>query len=50
MGWFVALLTIVTLVMLGLSFWASEEEEAEKDWRDGAEGLRERLERNGVRR
>jgi hypothetical protein len=47
MGWAVALVTITALVMLGFIL---SRPEAEKDWRGGAEGLRRRLERDGVPR
>lgn len=49
MGWVVVFFTITALVMLGFVLWAPEDK-AEKDWRDGAEGLRQRLERDGVPR
>ena len=47
MGWIVALLTIPALVMLGLTLWCLE---GDKGWRDQAEGLRERLEHEGLPR
>jgi hypothetical protein len=47
MGWIVALVTIGALVMLGFILRLPE---AEKGWRDQAEGLRERLERDGLPR
>jgi hypothetical protein len=47
MGWAVALVTITALVMLGHIL---SRPKAEKDWRGGAEGLRRRLERDGVPR
>ena len=47
MGWIVAVITIVALAKLALIL---QRPEAENDWRDGAEALRERLERDGVRR
>ena len=47
MGWVVALAAITSLVML---FLILSRPEAEKDWRDQAEGLRQRLEREGVPR
>ena len=46
MGWIVALVTIPALVMLGIMLWRPE---GDKGWRDQAEGLRERLEREGFR-
>jgi hypothetical protein len=47
MGWVVALVAITALVMLGFILARPE---AAKDWRDQAEGLRQRLERDGVPR
>jgi hypothetical protein len=47
MGWIVALVTIPALVMLGIMLWCRERD---KGWRDQAEGLRERLEREGLPR
>ena len=47
MGWVVALVTIPTLVMLGLML---SRVDGDKGWRDQAEGLRERLEREGFPR
>jgi hypothetical protein len=47
MGWVVALVTICALAMLGFMFWRLE---GDKGWRDQAEGLRERLEREGLPR
>jgi hypothetical protein len=44
MGWIAAL---VTLIMLGAMLWHPE---GDKAWRDQAEGLRERLEREGLPR
>ena len=43
MDWIVAAVTIITLITLSFSLWRRPE--AENDWRDGAEGLRQRLER-----
>jgi hypothetical protein len=45
MGWIVALVTIPVLVMLGVILWRLE---GDKGWRDQAEGLRERLEHEGL--
>jgi hypothetical protein len=47
MGWIVALVTIPALVMLGIMLCRRE---GDKGWRDQAEGLRERLEREGLPR
>ena len=47
MGWIVALVTIPAIVMLGVMLWRLE---GDKGWRDQAEGLRERLEREGLPR
>jgi hypothetical protein len=47
MGWAVALVTIPALVMLGVMLWRPD---GDKGWRDQAEGLRERLEREGLPR
>ena len=47
MGWVVALVAITALVMLGFIL---SRPEVEKDWRDQAQGLRQRLERDGVPR
>jgi hypothetical protein len=47
MGWIVALVMIPALAML--SFMLSRPQ-GDKGWRDQAEGLRERLERQGVPR
>ena len=47
MGWIVALVTISALVMLGIMLWRRE---GDNGWRDQAEGLRERLEREGLPR
>jgi hypothetical protein len=46
MGWIAALVTIPALIMLGM-LWRPE---GDKAWRDQAEGLRERLEREGLPR
>jgi hypothetical protein len=43
MGWVVTLTAATALVMLGFIL---SRREAEKDWRDQAEGLRQRLERD----
>jgi hypothetical protein len=48
MGWAVALVTIPAVVMLGVMLWRLVE--GDKGWRDQAEGLRERLEREGLPR
>ena len=45
MGWVVALVTISALVILGFTLWRLE---GDKGWRDQAEGLRERLEHEGL--
>jgi len=47
MGWVVALVAITALVMLG---FIVSRPEVEKDWRDQADGLRQRLARDGVPR
>ena len=47
MGWIAALVMIPALVMLGAILWRPE---GDKGWRDQAEGLRERLQRQGVPR
>jgi hypothetical protein len=47
MGWIAALVTIPALIMLGAMLWHPE---GDKGWRDQAEGLRERLEREGFPR
>lgn len=47
MGWVVALVTISSLATLGFMIWRLE---GDKGWRDQAEGLRERLEREGLPR
>jgi hypothetical protein len=47
MGWITALVTISALVMLGAMLRRLE---GDKGWRDQAEGLRERLERQGLPR
>lgn len=47
MGWIVALVTIPTLVMLGVML---RRQEGDRGWRDQAEGLRERLEHEGLPR
>jgi hypothetical protein len=45
MGWVVALVAIIALVMLGFILSRAE---VEKDWRDQANGLRQRLAHDGV--
>ena len=45
MGWIVALVAVTTLVLLRFILSCPE---AEEDWRDQAEGLRQRQERDGV--
>ena len=47
MGRIAALVTIPALIMLGAMFWHPE---GDKAWRDQAEALRERLQRQGVPR
>jgi hypothetical protein len=47
MDWVVALTTIPALFMLGLTLWRLQ---GDKGWRDQAEGLRERLEHDGLPR
>jgi hypothetical protein len=47
MGWVAALVTIPALVMLGFMLWRRE---GDMGWRDQAEGLRERLEHDGLPR
>ena len=47
MGWIAALVTIPAIAMLGVTFWRME---GDKGWRDQAEGLRERLEQEGLPR
>jgi hypothetical protein len=47
MGWIVALVTIPPIVMLGVLLWRLK---GDYGWRDQAEGLRERLEREGLPR
>jgi hypothetical protein len=47
MGWIVALVTIPPIVMLGVLLWRLK---GDHGWRDQAEGLRERLEREGLPR
>ena len=47
MGWIAALVTIPALVMLGLMLSRLE---GDKGWRDQAEGLRKRLEHEGLPR
>jgi hypothetical protein len=46
-GWIGALATIPALVILGVVLWRLE---GDKGWRDQAEGLRERLEREELPR
>jgi hypothetical protein len=45
MGWVVALVTITALAMLGFMLWRVD---GDKGWRDQAEGLRKRMERDGL--
>ena len=47
MGWIAALVTIPALIILGAMLWHPE---GDKAWRDQAEALRERLQRQGVPR
>ncbi|HSU99820.1 MAG TPA: hypothetical protein VLI91_06925 [Roseiarcus sp.] len=47
MGWIAALVTISAVAMLGVTLWRRE---GDKGWRDQAEGLRERLGREGFPR
>ncbi len=47
MGWIAALVTIPALVILAVIFWRLD---GDRGWRDQAEGLRERLEREGLPR
>ena len=47
MGWAIAIVMITALAMLGFILWHGE---AEKGWRDQAEGLRERWERDELPR
>jgi hypothetical protein len=47
MGWIAALVMISALVMLGFMLWRLE---GDKGWRDQADGLRERLEHDGLPR
>ena len=47
MGWVIALVTIPALVMLGIMLWRLG---GDKGWRDQAEGLRKRLEHEGLPR
>ena len=47
MGWFTALVAITALAMLGFILWRAD---SEKGWRDQAEGLRERWERDELPR
>ena len=44
MAWIAVLITIPALVMLGFMLWRLD---GDKGWRDQAEGLRERLGREG---
>ena len=47
MGWIVALVAVTALIVLRFILSCPE---AEEDWRDQAEGLRQRQEREGVPR
>ena len=47
MGWIAALVTIPPLIMLSVLLWRLQ---GDKGWRDQAEGLRERLEREELPR
>ena len=47
MGWIAALVTIPPLIMLSVLLWRLQ---GDKGWHDQAEGLRERLERDGLPR
>jgi hypothetical protein len=47
MGWIVALVTIPAIVVLGVLLWRLS---GDQGWHDQAEGLRERLEREGLPR
>lgn len=47
MGWIAALVTIPPLIMLSVLFWRLQ---GDKGWRDQAEGLRERVEHEGLPR
>jgi len=47
MGWIAALVMIPALVMLAVILWRLD---GDRGWRDQAEGLRERLEREGLPR
>ena len=47
MGWVTAIVAITALAMLGFVLWRAD---AEKRWRDQAEGLRERLGHDGPAR
>jgi hypothetical protein len=47
MGWIAALVMIPALAMLAFMLWRLE---GDKGWRDQAEGLRERLEHEGLPR
>jgi hypothetical protein len=55
MGWVLALVALSAFVMLGLTLWRLVgltlwRLVGDKGWRDQAEGLRERLEREGLPR
>ena len=47
MGWIAALVIVSALAMLGVTLWRLG---GDRGWRDQAEGLRERLEREGLPR
>jgi hypothetical protein len=47
MGWIAALVMIPPLIMLSVLLWRLR---GDKGWRDQAEGLRERLEHEGLPR
>ena len=47
MGWIVAFVAVTALILLRFILSCPE---AEEDWRDQAEGLRQRQERDGVPR
>ena len=47
MGWIAALVTVPAIVMLGFLLWRLK---GDQGWRDQAEGLRDRLEREELPR